>query len=146
MTKQQKILDDDAINYSIEIDNDVMAKHHDKKRKDIEIVAWPAAVSSCCFKSHRLFHAYSKGLTNVKFDRRIMRKFNELGGIKEGHVLGCENKLGHCAEQRAANDLLYKTHDIKKEIKYILFSRAFRPRTMKVIPMCDNCKYIFEKK
>ena len=142
---QQLKLDADAIKYSIEIDQNVIAKHHGISRKQIEIVAWPAVVSACCFKSNLIVHSHSKCLTNTKFDFRIMDKFNQLGGIKYGHTPGCENKLGHCAEQRAANDLLYKMRDRKRKIKDILFSKAFRPRTMKEISMCDNCCYVFDK-
>ena len=145
MTTQLLKLNADAIKYSIEIDEDVIARHNNELKKHIEIIAWPAVVSACCFKSSLIVHSHSKCLTNTKFDLRLMKKFNQLGGIKYGHVPGCENKLGHCAEQRAANDLLYHVKDRKRKIKDILFSKAIRPRTMMEIPMCDNCCYVFDK-
>ena len=142
----REALENDVLSYCDNIIKKVLASHPNIKKKKIKIKDWPAAVSSCCFEGREIYHDISKVPTNVKFDKRIYKQFNNLGGIKEGHVKGCNNQLGRCAEQRAANKLLKENHQKfkRRNIKDINFSTAYRPRTMGVVPMCENCKFIFK--
>ena len=72
--------------------------------------------------------------------RDLKKKLLELGQL--GEKTACGNSVGCCAEPHAANSLKMKTdHAIK--IDAIKFSLAFRPRTGKVVPYCDNCKHTF---
>jgi len=51
------------------------------------------------------------------------------------------NKIGRCAENLTANYLmLFKK---AKKIEDIEFTKAYRPRTARVIKRCDNCINIF---
>ena len=52
----------------------------------------------------------------------------------------CKNGVGRCAEPHAANKTINKT---LCSINDIIFSLALRPRTLQIIPYCDNCKLTF---
>lgn len=66
------------------------------------------------------------------------------------HASHHRHPIGQCAEQHAANELLFdmqKTNqdyynqlDIKRNI---YFSKAIRPATGEVFEYCDNCKQLF---
>ena len=49
--------------------------------------------------------------------------------------------IGHCAEFRAANDLMLKKPRLKA--KDIDISGAWRPRKLKQVKRCDNCEAMF---
>ncbi|NBD12295.1 FG-GAP-like repeat-containing protein [Corallococcus silvisoli] len=51
----------------------------------------------------------------------------------------CNNFLGACAEQRAANALLQQG----AEWEDIRFTNPFRPRTGRNMPVCENCERLF---
>lgn len=147
MSDINKILDSDVRSYCIQLDNEVKRMYPLKRKGKITIQAWPAAAAACCFNSGGIYHENSKGYTNVKFDQRIENEFQKLGGTKGSIVEGCKNRLGKCAEQRAANLLLATTYNNTRtySIKRIIFSKAYRPRTMTTIPMCNNCISIFKE-
>ncbi|WP_228446812.1 RHS repeat-associated core domain-containing protein [Chryseobacterium sp. 3008163] len=66
---------------------------------------------------------------------------NELGGLGTRTASG--NPVGCCAEFNAGNNLLLNNPSaIPSQIN---FTDAIRPRTGKVVPMCDNCKTTFGK-
>ncbi|WP_445455986.1 DUF6443 domain-containing protein [Flavobacterium sp. HNIBRBA15423] len=73
---------------------------------------------------------------------QLIQASESLGGVgtktSSGNVVGC------CAEFRAANSLLLENP--KATPAQINFTPATRPRTGQVIPMCENCQTIFEKK
>ncbi len=66
---------------------------------------------------------------------------NELGGLGTRTASG--NPVGCCAEFNAGNQLLLNNPSATPG--QINFTDAIRPRTGKVVPMCDNCKTTFEK-
>ena len=72
--------------------------------------------------------------------RDLKNKLLELGAL--GTKTACGNSVGCCAEPHAANSLIMKT-DKSIRIETIKFSLAYRPRTGKVVPYCDNCKHTF---
>lgn len=53
----------------------------------------------------------------------------------------CRNPIGNCAEQHAGNNFMNALH--YKNINGLYFSESVRPRTMEIIPPCDNYKSIF---
>lgn len=55
----------------------------------------------------------------------------------------CRNKVGNCAEQRAANELLIHPNIGKITLPSLKFSLAIRPRTMQIHPYCCNCYTLF---
>ncbi len=63
-----------------------------------------------------------------------------LGGIGAKTSAGT---VGACCEVHAANELLLKNPTAMP--RDINLTPAIRPRTGQVIPMCDNCKVIFNK-
>lgn len=52
------------------------------------------------------------------------------------------NTIGCCAEVNCANQILKERPYLK--LNQIIFSKAFRPRTMQEIPQCNNCKQTFK--
>jgi RHS repeat-associated protein len=61
-----------------------------------------------------------------------------VGARNAGNVVGC------CSEFRVANELMLKNPSLSPtDIK---FTPAIRPRTMEIIPPCENCKTIFKTK
>lgn len=66
---------------------------------------------------------------------------NRLGALGELYSKANGNMVGCCAEVNAANSVLTCRSYLKpNEIK---FSKALRPRTMQVVPMCKNCQKTF---
>lgn len=140
-----KKLDKDVRNYCVEINREVAKMKSGKENGKISYRAYPAMAVSCCFKYTPIYHDQSKSTANVDFDRRIESRFEALGGKKGEVVDGCKNVLGRCAEQRAGNLLLQETKEVTATyaLNRIIFSRAYRPRTMQTHPMCYNCERIF---
>ncbi len=66
---------------------------------------------------------------------------NELGGLGTRTASG--NPVGCCAEFNAGNELLL--NNPSATASQVNFTEAIRPRTGKVVPMCDNCKATFGK-
>ena len=70
---------------------------------------------------------------------------NKLNSLERGKKIGDmrhNNIIGHCAEPHAANSTMNSFHnDMHKDmqLKEVFFSEAKRPRTMEVIPTCQNC-------
>ena len=79
----------------------------------------------------------SYGAAKSKILKDKLEEFGELG-----EETACGNHIGCCAEPHAANSLIMKT-DHSIQLESIRFSIAYRPRTGKVLPYCDNCKHTF---
>lgn len=102
----------------------------------------PAAASICYgFGSHaRGCSQPPKGIRWVEALRCAMCRLGTIG--KPGWI--CRNVIGRCAEQHSCNNLGKKVYiHSENELRDIHFSDTVRPRTMQVIPPCDNCKAIF---
>ena len=106
---------------------------------------YPAVVSACCseYKNNKVYIDFSHGMRAKFVDPRLARVLQELGMIGEQPVKNSrsKNKIGHCAEQHAANDLLNEQRGVTLDDIY--FGLAFRPRTGEYIPPCENCTYVF---
>ena len=56
--------------------------------------------------------------------------------------LGKHFYIGNCAEQHSGNNYMKKYKE--SNISSLHFSETVRPRTMEIIPPCDNCKKLFD--
>lgn len=63
--------------------------------------------------------------------------------LRKHPIPSCYNKPGNCAENHAANKILGKTGSVN--IEHFDFSISIRPRDFYIIPICDNCKKVFNK-
>lgn len=65
----------------------------------------------------------------------------KLGQIGTRSQLGKHYIIGNCAEQHSGNNYM-KRYGVNN-LSSLYFSETVRPRTMEIIPPCDNCKAIF---
>jgi len=125
-------------------------KNPKSKYKDQD---YPAIVSRCCEKEFvycvskpfNSFYARTKSAKNPNAYRnmQLISAMNALGGIGKHPVAGgCNNKIGSCAEQHAAELLLRKNPSCK--LDKIFFSNPIRPRTNEPRTFCDNCVKLFK--
>ncbi len=138
MTRQE--LFNAAYNKAGVIANSVIRRHHGNipKYKD-----YPAAVISCSAK-HSNIHKeeHSRSCQHYKFDFRILNLLKVIGNVDgPSNVKDCNNKVGHCAEPHAANEMI-KT-SMRLTVGDLEFSPAIRPRTRQIIQYCGNCKATF---
>ncbi|WP_379968569.1 hypothetical protein [Epilithonimonas sp. UC225_85] len=81
----------------------------------------------------------SKQIDSQILVRKLRDKLLTIGELyskQNGNSVGC------CAEVNCANQILIKRPFAN--LNNIKFSKAYRPRTMQVIPKCKNCKITFE--
>lgn len=91
-------------------------------------------------------------LSNQKdFHPLILRELtNRLGELNDNSINfpACINKVGHCAENYAASNVLKRIdfNDIFRSVvlRNIEFTKAFRPRTWKNVDWCANCHTMFD--
>lgn len=125
-----------------EIANQVIKRHHGKtpKYKD-----YPATVVSCSSKGssiHKVEH--SRSCQNYKFDSRILDVLKTIGNVDgKSNIKDCDNRVGHCAEPHAANEMIKTSAKLK--VADLEFGFAVRPRTKEIIPYCGNCKATFKQ-
>ena len=81
----------------------------------------------------------SNGVVPAKIAPLNYKPMLKLGRL--GIKTSCGNRLGRCAEFRAANELLLNNPNIK--LKDIQFTQAVRPRNGKPVPRCENCTNVF---
>lgn len=126
--------------------NEIQKMYSNKKEKFVidprkyELVAVSIAVRGkkigCFGTSHRVFQddRYEK-----KIKTRLKSMLGEIG--KVSLKTNCKNIIGKCAEVKAANNVLKL--EKRLEIDELLFTNAIRPRSLEVIPRCNNCKTVF---
>ena len=103
---------------------------------------YPAAVASCSVIGHNVHKEdYSRSCINYQYHQPVLGALRDLGKIG-GHSPFCHNLIGNCAEPHAANQLLKELHFIPS-IESFVFGDTIRPRTMQVLPYCNNCKQTF---
>lgn len=90
----------------------------------------------CFGTSHRV-------LEDDTYERKIKTRLNSiLGEIgKVSLKTNCKNIIGKCAEVKAANNVLKLERRLK--VQELVFTNAIRPRSLEVIPRCNNCKAVF---
>lgn len=90
------------------------------------------------------FSYFKKVDKSKQIDSQILVKKlrDKLLTIGELYSKQNNNSIGCCAEVNCANQILILRPfaDLNK----IKFSKAYRPRTMQIIPKCKNCKITFE--
>lgn len=72
---------------------------------------------------------------------KLKNKLQSLGVIGKKRR-ECENIIGACAEPHAAHRVL-RHFGQSMNLSQLVFSVAYRPRTMEKIEYCDNCKLTF---
>ena len=100
-------------------------------------------VSTCALNSHITWDK-SRSIEKGEYCQGMIRRFKKIGGLGNKSILnGCENYVGCCAEQHAANALVKKNYSYLRLLKKIQFSDARRARTLEIIKPCKNCKSLF---
>lgn len=121
---------------------------------------YPAMIATCCDKDEKLkSSAFSdKGTVN---EYKLTGMLDEMANDFNNGQLIIDREtfkekslniypIGQCAEQHAANELLFcerwdksinKVLNIKKDV---YFSIAVRPSTGEVFDYCENCKKLFD--
>lgn len=98
---------------------------------------YPAAVSGA---EYLFFQELAKsGYDSTKLYMNLRLRLETIGKL---YSRVNKNILGYCAEVNASNKLLNRVPYIR--IKDIALSKTLRPRTMQIIPMCENCKLTFK--
>lgn len=72
---------------------------------------------------------------------KLKKKLQSFGVIGKERR-GCKNIIGACAEPHAAHRVL-RHFGQSMNLSQLIFSVAYRPRTMEKIDYCDNCKRTF---
>ena len=89
---------------------------------------------------------YSRAAYATSYNAVLTSRLNSLEPGKWIGIVRHGNIIGHCAEPHAANQTMNAYHKAKKRVlplSRVYFSLALRPRTMEVIPTCQNCKDTF---
>jgi len=117
------------------------------KRKDYPSVSVGAELDWEESVGHH--HNYSKGQDfHPVIAQELEIRLGKLNDYSRNYP-ACDNKVGHCAENYAASEVL-KLIDPQNLISDgqvlsdICFTKAFRPRTWKNIDWCENCHTMFD--
>ena len=105
---------------------------------------YPAVPSACCtLFTQKIYVDHSRGVIAKHLNKQLRDALeNIIGPINgESPFPGCKSRIGHCAEQHAADKLL--KDQPRSTICDIYFGNAYRPRTGTIIAPCDNCTSVF---
>ena len=89
---------------------------------------------------------YSRNVFQTSYNSILTKRLNS---INPPRTIGDSNGgtiIGHCAEPHAANQVMNAYSKAKHKdlpLEDVFFSLARRPRTMEIIPTCQNCKDTF---
>ncbi len=128
-------------------------------RKQFGKYYYPAMIATCCDKDEKMIRGGFSDNGSVE-EYRLTCMLNDMAAdFNDGQPISDSdtfkekslNKypIGHCAEQHAANELLFcerwdksinKVLNIKTDV---YFSIAIRPSTGEVFDYCENCKKLF---
>lgn len=101
---------------------------------------YPSIMVACSYTNiDTVFAEKSAAPINYVFHPQLQRAITSVGIIGQSTRYS-DNRLGGCAEQRAANKAIKRYH---QSIGSLDFTPAIRPRTMQIKPYCENCKRIF---
>lgn len=114
------------------------------KRTGTKFWDLPACASICHNGDYgKTRKGYSHKTNGTKWHDVLRRKMEkELGDIGSRSNLGKHFYIGNCAEQHSGNNYMKKYKE--SNISSLHFSETVRPRTMEIIPPCDNCKKLFD--
>ena len=139
---ETELINLDAWVYSIKIKIEIEIVLGKKGKKD-----YPACAAACFQKREinliALNHSHQKEDDLVPFNATLQNAFQQSLGNTVGKmstITPCRFPIGNCAEQRVANDIISYCGC---PISDLCISAAFRPRTMTIIPPCENCKILF---
>lgn len=114
------------------------------KGKTPKIKDYPAMIVACGLKQNSKDYSVetSRSCQNYKYEDVILRELEKLGKIDgRSNIKNCDNRVGHCAEPHAANELARRHNSVK--IEDFEFGVAIRPRTLQPKSYCENCKHTF---
>lgn len=101
-------------------------------------------VVSTCEYHHNIAWDRSRSIYDGEYCQGMIDRFEQIGGLgNKSTIVGCNNYVGCCAEQHAANSLILKTPTIGSRYTNIRFSEARRARTLEIIKPCKNCRHLF---
>lgn len=89
---------------------------------------------------------YSRAAYATSYNVVLTKRLNSLERNKQIGDKRYKNIIGHCAEPHAANQTMNayaKAKHSNMPLAGVFFSLALRPRTLEVIPTCQNCKDTF---
>lgn len=110
-----------------------------RSKQNKTIHDYPAVVVGCCAKYRQII--YIDSTSSRKVYSKVPTLYNALNTIGGIGTLRNGNIIGACAEPKAAFDVVLDVHCALQNLR---FSKAFRPRTLQVIPYCQNCKDVFK--
>lgn len=125
------------------IGNRIQEKYlrHQRLPKEID---YPAVTSACCTSyMNSIYVDHSRGTIAKHLNKQLRDALeNTIGSINGNSPFpGCRSKIGHCAEQHAADKLL--KDQPRRMLSDIYFGNAYRPRTGAIIAPCANCTNVF---
>lgn len=86
----------------------------------------------------RSCHPQYKEYSNTPVLENKLKSLGRIGKVRRG----CKNVIGACAEPHAARKVLNHFGN-RISLNQMVFSTAFRPRTMEKVDPCQNCKDTF---
>jgi hypothetical protein len=97
-----------------------------------------AVIVGCQFNQYKGIAVNRPYITDkqliAELDYRLLTKLKILGTLAWKRN---KNYLGNCAEVHASNKVLKQNNIV--QLDQIVFSLAYRPRTLQVIDYCQNC-------
>lgn len=114
---------------------------------------YPAMVAVCTDNRLSVCRDYSHRAIVDEYKDTCMheemeKRFGKISSRNDFRKLSKERfSIGQCAEQHAAQQLLYYSRLMRGPINIqrdIYFSKAVRPSTGEVFPYCKNCKALFD--
>lgn len=123
------------------LDYYISVQHRKAKRNEYPPVVVACAQDEKKWYTETTHHDIPRQCINNRLLKRLENRLSGQYGKESQYVK--KNLIGHCAEPQAANELL--RNENVKDLDYIYFGKAYRPRTGVVIPPCENCRIVFDK-
>lgn len=144
----QADLENKVKDYASKVRDRVQQERRMHPNKKHSIFDYPGCVVACSYKNTKPV-AKESGSSAVSYytNRLLFDKLDNLRkDTKNPKVIGeksylCNNRIGCCAEPRAA-ELVLRNYNTKN-FGDLYFSKAYRPRTSKRMNYCPNCKKVF---
>lgn len=117
-----------------------------RANKKIRMRDYPAAIVSCAdsWQNYKVCEIEKSGkVTDLSYKNTpvLESALRTLGDIGKQRV-GCKNFIGACAEPHAARAVMASGNVL--DVKDLVFSYAYRPRTKTVLRYCRNCTDVFD--
>lgn len=117
-----------------------------RANKKIRMRDYPAAIVACAdsWQNYVACEIEKSGKVDelsYKTTPVLEDALKTLGDIGKQRV-GCKNYIGACAEPHAARMVMKSVNVL--DVKDLVFSYAYRPRTKTVLRYCRNCTDVFD--